>query len=209
MPLKATLRSTLPGPLKVRVALDIPASVERLGGELVRELTLKPGEETELSWDLFISREEALAMYYSAKPAGFRVGLGPEVHKYADVAYPAIKVEVLDHTPVRFEEKTDADWQTGVSFRSIVPLRLMPLESRPPQVGAVSKEPMELVVWNRLGREITGTLKVANVDSTLRPIADLPVRVGIGREPDGACQRGIGGAGDVARSGEYAGDDGG
>ncbi len=177
VPLMATLHSNLPRPVKVRVTLDIPAAVGRIGGELSRELTLKPGADTDLSWELFVSREEALAMYYSAMPAGFRVGLGTEVHKYADTAYPALQIDVLDDTPVRFEGAPDADWQTGVSFRSTVPLRLMPLEPRPPQVGPISTEPVDLVVWNRLDREFKGTLRVTTADTALRPVVDLALEV--------------------------------
>jgi hypothetical protein len=153
VPLKATLRSAAERPLKVRVTLDLPDAVVRLGGERTRELILRPGVSAELTWDIFVSREEALAMYYSAKPSGFRVGPGPEVHKYVDVAYPALSVEVLDNTPVRFEEAPEADWQSGNAFRSVVPLHLMPLESRPPRVGASGAEPADLVVCNRLDQE--------------------------------------------------------
>ncbi len=178
VPLKATLQSNVKRPVKVRVTLELPASVERLGGELSRELTLKPdGTGGDLSWDLFVSRDEAVAMYYSGMPAGFRVGLGPEVHQYADTAYPALRVEVLEEQPLRFAAAPDADWQTGRLFRTAVPVRLMPLESRPPQVGPVSSEPAELVIWNRLERQVKATLRVATADTQLRPLADMPVEV--------------------------------
>ncbi|HZK80031.1 MAG TPA: hypothetical protein VFC46_03170, partial [Humisphaera sp.] len=175
--LKLAPQHAAKGAVKVRITLQIPPDCI-LNGEVSRELTLTPDDHpAAVSWDLFISHDEAVAMYYSAAPFGFRTGLSPLVHKYEDVAYPAIKVEALDGTPVSFAESPGADWQTGNSFRSVVPLHVMPFESSPLQLAGPGSAPADLVVWNRLDHEVAGVLRVATANSSLLAVPEQTLRI--------------------------------
>ena len=160
--LSAALHAANGKGMKLRVRLRIPDTC-LVSSAREQEVMLTPQKpEARVSWDLFLSREEALALYYSAKPAGFRTGMRPEAKRYPHTVMPALEVEVLEGGDVAFASAGTSTSLPGRSFAVTVPMPLMPFVARPPHVGRLAAEPVTASVNNRWARPVAGRIRLTS-----------------------------------------------
>jgi hypothetical protein len=178
------LCSAAAAPVRLKVALEIPARCLLTGPrERAVELTLaKP--EAEVAWELVARREDALALYYSGLPAAFQCGgFEPAAALLRGQNLPRVRIEVAEGGPLTFRA-TDGDPQAaGKSFVWRVPVRVNPFTRQPVPVGPQTAAPLRVPVCNGLGRAIGGRLTLEWPPDLQRPAETARLAV-----PAGATQ---------------------